>query len=59
MARQPQELAAETARRTFEEGVKAESLPTIDLPRARLAAGIAAFELLHEAGGGAATRPAS
>ncbi|MFO1085872.1 MAG: tyrosine--tRNA ligase [Reyranellaceae bacterium] len=44
------ELAAETARRTFEEGVKAESLPTIDLPRARLAAGIAAFELLHEAG---------
>jgi tyrosyl-tRNA synthetase len=44
------ELAAETARRTFEEGVKAEALPTIDLPRARLAAGIAAFELLHEAG---------
>jgi tyrosyl-tRNA synthetase len=44
------ELAAETARRTFEEGVKAETLPTIDLPRARLAAGIAAFELLHEAG---------
>ncbi|WP_395709785.1 tyrosine--tRNA ligase [Reyranella sp.] len=44
------ELAAETARRTFEEGVKAESLPTVDLPRARLAAGIAAFELLHEAG---------
>ena len=44
------ELAAETARRTFEEGVKAEALPTVDLPRARLAAGIAAFELLHEAG---------
>ncbi|MFO1158271.1 MAG: tyrosine--tRNA ligase [Reyranellaceae bacterium] len=44
------ELAAETARRTFEEGVKADALPTIDLPRARLAAGIAAFELLHEAG---------
>ncbi len=44
------ELAAETARRTFEEGAKAESLPTIDVPRARLAAGISAFELLHEAG---------
>lgn len=44
------ELAAETARRTFEEGAKADSLPTIDVPRARLAAGIAAFELLHEAG---------
>ncbi len=44
------ELAGETARRTFEEGIKAESLPTVDLPRARLAAGIAAFELLHAAG---------
>jgi len=44
------EQAAETARRTFEEGAAAESLPTVDVPRARLAAGIAAFELLHEAG---------
>ena len=44
------EQAAETAHRTFEEGAKAESLPTVDVPRARLAAGIAAFELLHEAG---------
>jgi tyrosyl-tRNA synthetase len=44
------ELAAETARRTFEEGTKADSLPTVDMPRARLAAGIPAFELLHEAG---------
>ncbi len=44
------ELAAETARRTFEEGAKADSLPTIDVPRARLAGGIPAFELLHEAG---------
>ena len=42
--------AAETARRTFEEGAKADTLPTVDLPRARFAAGIAAFELLHEAG---------
>ena len=44
------ELAAETARRTFEEGAKASSLPTVDVPRARLSAGIPAFELLHEAG---------
>ncbi|HEY6719260.1 MAG TPA: tyrosine--tRNA ligase [Reyranella sp.] len=44
------EQAAETARRTFEEGAKADTLPTVDLPRARLAAGIPAFELLHEAG---------
>jgi tyrosyl-tRNA synthetase len=44
------EQAAETARRTFEEGAKADTLPTVDVPRARLAAGIAAFELLHEAG---------
>ncbi|WIM14285.1 MAG: Tyrosyl-tRNA synthetase [Enhydrobacter sp.] len=44
------EQAAETARRTFEEGVRADTLPTVDVARARLAAGIAAFELLHEAG---------
>ena len=44
------ELAAETARRTFEEGAKADSLPTVDVPRARFAGGIPAFELLHEAG---------
>jgi len=44
------ELAAETARRTFEEGTKADSLPTVDMPRAKLKAGMAAFELLHEAG---------
>jgi tyrosyl-tRNA synthetase len=42
--------AAETARRTFEEGAKADSLPTVEVPRARLAAGIAAFDLFHEAG---------
>ena len=29
---------------------KADTLPTVSVPRARLAAGIAAFELLHEAG---------
>jgi tyrosyl-tRNA synthetase len=44
------EQAAETARRTFEEGAKAESLPTVDVPRERLAAGIPAFDLFHEAG---------
>jgi len=32
--------AAETARKTFEEGALAESLPTVNVPRAHLAAGI-------------------
>ncbi len=44
------EQAAETARRTFEEGAKAEALPTVDVARDKLTAGIAAFELFHEAG---------
>jgi tyrosyl-tRNA synthetase len=44
------EQAAETARRTFEEGEKADTLPTVQMPRPRLAAGIAAFELFHDAG---------
>jgi tyrosyl-tRNA synthetase len=44
------EQAAETARLTFEQGDRADTLPTIDVPRARLAAGIPAFELMHEAG---------
>ncbi len=48
--RQAADSAAETARRTFEEGAKAETLPTIDMARAKLKAGIAAFELLHDAG---------
>jgi tyrosyl-tRNA synthetase len=43
-------LAVDTARQTFEEGGKADTLPTVELPRARLVAGIAAFELMHEAG---------
>jgi tyrosyl-tRNA synthetase len=42
--------AADTARKTFEQGAKADSLPTVKVPRARLAAGIAAFELVHESG---------
>jgi tyrosyl-tRNA synthetase len=48
--RKAAEEAAETARRTFEEGARADTLPTVSIPRARLAKGVAAFELLHEAG---------
>ena len=44
------EEAAETARRTFEEGSRADTLPTVGLARERLAAGIPAFELFHDAG---------
>lgn len=42
--------AAETARRTFEEGALAESLPTVAVPGAELEAGIPAFELFRRAG---------
>ncbi len=42
--------AAETARKTFEEGASAEGLPTITLPRSRLAEGVPAFVLLKDAG---------
>jgi tyrosyl-tRNA synthetase len=42
--------AAETARKTFEEGTLADSLPTIDVARTSLANGMPAFELLHLAG---------
>lgn len=42
--------AAETARRTFEEGEAAESLPSITIPAAELAAGIPAFRLFADAG---------
>jgi tyrosyl-tRNA synthetase len=48
--KQAAESAAETARRTFEEGARADSLPTVEVPRTRLKAGIAAFELFHESG---------
>jgi len=44
------ERAADTARRTFEQGARGDSLPTITVPHTRLAAGVAAFELFHEAG---------
>lgn len=42
--------AAETASKTFEQGVTAETLPTIDVPGSDLKAGIPAFELLRRAG---------
>ena len=42
--------AAETARRTFDEGAAADGLPTLELARAELEAGIAAFELMRRAG---------
>src|SRR5215831_1291569 len=38
------EQAAETARRTFEEGALAETLPTIEIPRATLAAGLGVLD---------------
>jgi tyrosyl-tRNA synthetase len=44
------EAAAETARRAFEEGEAAETLPSVTLPEAELAAGIPAFRLFAEAG---------
>src|SRR5579859_5064864 len=44
------ELAAETARKTFEEGAAADTLPTVDVPAAELAAGIPAFALFARVG---------
>jgi tyrosyl-tRNA synthetase len=44
------EAAADTARRTFEQGEAAEGLPSVEVPRAELVAGIAAFELFRRAG---------
>ncbi|MGL4967076.1 MAG: tyrosine--tRNA ligase [Inquilinus sp.] len=44
------EAAAETARQAFEQGVSAEGLPSIEVPRAELAAGIQAFRLFARAG---------
>ncbi len=42
--------AAETARQTFEEGGLGEGLPTIEVPKDRLAEGIPAYEVLRQAG---------
>ena len=42
--------AAETARKTFEEGVLSEGLPTVEIARAKLAGGILVASLAHAAG---------
>ena len=42
--------SAETARQTFEEGASAKGLPTITVPRAKLAEGIPVFVLFKDAG---------
>ena len=42
--------AAETARRTFEEGAFAEGLPTFEIPRVKLAEGLLVANLAHMAG---------
>jgi tyrosyl-tRNA synthetase len=43
-------VAAETARQTFEEGAIAENLPTVEIPRAELEAGIGVLALFVRAG---------
>jgi tyrosyl-tRNA synthetase len=48
--RETAERAGETARKTFEEGALAESLPTIELEGARLTAGVGILSLLVTAG---------
>ena len=44
------EQAAETARKTFEEGVTADTLPTVDIDRALLEAGVGILSLFVSAG---------
>jgi len=44
------EAAAETARRTFEQGGVGDELPFIDVPRAELERGVAAYDLFRRAG---------
>ena len=44
------EQAAETARKTFEEGVTADTLPTVDIDRASLEAGVGILSLFVSAG---------
>lgn len=44
------EAAAETARRTFEEGALGEALPSVDIPALDLSAGLPAYELFRRAG---------
>ncbi len=42
--------AAETARRTFEEGAAASGLPVVEIPLKEIESGIAAFEVFRRAG---------
>ncbi|HUB14690.1 MAG TPA: tyrosine--tRNA ligase [Acetobacteraceae bacterium] len=44
------EAAADTARRAFEDGEAADTLPSVDVPREELAAGVPAFRLFERAG---------
>jgi tyrosyl-tRNA synthetase len=44
------EEAAETARRTFEQGGIGDDLPTVEIPATEFASGIAIWALLHRAG---------
>ena len=48
--RENAEQAAETARKTFEEGALADNLPSIDVPKAELEAGIGLLSLIVRAG---------
>ncbi|MDR7031866.1 tyrosine--tRNA ligase [Mesorhizobium sp. BE184] len=48
--RQAADQAGETARKTFEEGVTAETLPSIEVPRAQLESGIGILALFVSAG---------
>ncbi|WP_398472963.1 tyrosine--tRNA ligase [Tardiphaga sp.] len=48
--REAAEAAAETARKTFEEGALAESLPTVNIPRGELEAGIGVLAAFVNAG---------
>ena len=48
--REKAEAAQETARRTFEEGVAADTLPTLNVPSADLATGIGLLNLMVQAG---------
>jgi tyrosyl-tRNA synthetase len=44
------ERAADAARLTFEQGDRADTLPSVEVPREKLVSGIPAFELFHIAG---------
>ncbi|AYD01234.1 tyrosine--tRNA ligase [Neorhizobium sp. NCHU2750] len=48
--REAAEQAAETARKTFEEGALADNLPSVDVPAAELEAGIGLLALIVKAG---------